>query len=198
MMTSKACVFLALLGLTACGTAATTSDTSSAASSGSAPESQDPPGIPGCKRSLIEPDFQAGGAFTGPGIDGATGKLRPLPASAYMSSTYLALKLDDASHKRFSQLSTPVVGILPKTPGLLAFAFGTSASCATARTFSIWQDEATMVKFSLTPEHSAAASAIGEISRGGSNITAWATTRVEDARWEVAAIQLGEDTGPFL
>lgn len=194
-----ACFGLSLIAA-ACGSGAATTGTSSSSSSSSSGAgggaSHDPPGIPGCARTKMETDLKAG-ALAGPGVD-ASGALKPLPKGAYVSSTYLAIKTDAATQKQFQGLATKVIGVLASTPGLLAFSVGISQSCSTARTLSVWQDEASMVKFSVGPEHAAAAAAIDQLSRGGSIVTAWAASDVHEASWDYALTQLGDATGPFL
>jgi hypothetical protein len=68
------------------------------------------------------------------------------------------------------QLFGPIQGRLQKQQGLVAVRFGQSASCGSARTLGVWQDAQSMYDFVGSPEHSAAAAKVEDISRGGSTV----------------------------
>ena len=110
-----------------------------------------------------------------------------------MSSTYLQLK--PAQQGRFQELLEPIETDLASRDGVVALSFGGSPACGTARTLAVWRDEAAMFAFVTGEAHSAAVSAIDELSRGGSVVTHWAGDE-SSATWEAAAAQLAADDGP--
>ena len=88
-----------------------------------------------CTRGLLEPDFRAG-PLQGPGVvDGA------LAAGEYvLSTTYLELRQEPESQRKFGELMGPIMADLMKREGVVAIALGTSEQCGSARTLSIWRD----------------------------------------------------------
>lgn len=157
-------------------------------------------GDDGCARGALEADLNDNGTplagqtkLQGPGVDPATGKLRP--GSYVFSSTYLRMPSGPQAQARFGELAGPVVSIVPTQPGLVAFAFSGSTSCNTVRTFTAWESEEAMYAFAATGEHRTAASASSEVSRGGSAVTHWSGSEA-DATWEKSATELG-DTPAF-
>jgi quinol monooxygenase YgiN len=157
----------------------------------------DPPGPAGCKRGVMEADFAPVGAMKGPGLDPATGQLGALPKGALISSTYLAMKLDPAGKSKFAGLLSPILKVVPTQPGLLAYQFGFASACGTARTLTVWKDEAAMLAFVMSPVHTAAMKDTAEVSRGGSVVTTWEPQSPTDATWEKAAEELAATYGPY-
>lgn len=149
-----------------------------------------------CSRGALEADFASFNPLSGPGVDPATGTLAPLPSTAVVSSTYLALKADPASQKRFGELMGPISKALAGQPGLLALQLGTSKSCVSARTRAVWKDEASMLGFVMGAAHNDAVASVGEVSRGESVVLSWATADVDEATWESATKRLAADEGP--
>lgn len=144
-----------------------------------------------CARGTLEPDLGFLSPMAGPAVDPATGAIAPPPPGGYVvSTTYLALRPEPAAQQRFGELNGPIGQALATAPGLLAIQFGSSPSCGTARTFTIWRDEDAMYAYVTGPAHSAAIAAITEVSRGGSVATHWISTSTAQMTWEAAAAQL--------
>jgi heme-degrading monooxygenase HmoA len=191
-------VCLPLLAL-ACGApgAEAPAPASSAVSSGAAAAAAGA-SDPRCTRAVLEPDMQYGMPLTGPGVDPATGALKPPPEAGYfVSTTYLALKADAASGARFQELVGPVIGALQRQPGLRAVQFSSSKACGSVRTFTVWQDEASMHAFSSGAEHDRASDGISEVSRGGSAVAHWRAATLEEASWSYAARRLSDASAEF-
>jgi heme-degrading monooxygenase HmoA len=188
----KSFLFLSFLALAACG-----SESVDPTNTDPTPTNNDPPGIAGCTRGTLESDIQTG-PLAGPGVDPATGTLLPLPATAILSSTYIAIGSGDKT-KRFGEVMGPISEALAKQPGLLAIRTGRSDSCNTARTLTVWKDEESMLAYVVGPAHSAAMMDVGNISRGGSIASHWpAPTNIEEITWEGALALLAKDNeGPF-
>jgi hypothetical protein len=150
----------------------------------------DPTELSDCTRGTLEPDLQAA-PLDGPGVsDGAL-----IPGDHVVSSTYLQIGRDAASRQLFEQLVAPVTAELQVRPGLLALSFGSSESCGTVRTLSVWEDDVAMLGFVTSTAHANAMARVTEISRGGSVVTHW-TGDAATANWPTAAQRLGEDDGP--
>lgn len=176
---------------TSTGDAATSSTSTSSASTGG---TTDPAA---CLRGSIEADFTTFGKLAGPGVDAATGKLSPLPSTAVVSSTYLALKGDPAAQKRFGELMGPLSKALQSQAGLLAVQLASSKSCGSARTLAVWKDEESLLGFVMSAPHAEAVASVGNVSRGESVVTSWETSDVEEATWESAAKRLSAQDGPY-
>jgi hypothetical protein len=129
----------------------------------------------------------------GPNVD-ESGELN-VPPGSIVSTTYLRLKLDDPSLRRFSELTDPVVAAFMAADGMLAASIANSRQCALARTLAVWRDEAAMMKFVTSAEHMAAVAGIHEVSRGGSITTHWTANEPEDASWPMAAEKLKHHQG---
>jgi len=138
-----------------------------------------------CSRGRIEDD----------GIDSSTPMA--LPAGNYLiSTTYLRLPLKKSALARFRALTSPIDDALRRNAGVVQVVTRLSTTCNTARTLTVWKDEASMYELVGSPEHSAAMAAVKEVSRGGSIVTHW----VDDgtgATWTEAAKRLDADSGPF-
>jgi hypothetical protein len=55
-------------------------------------------------------------------------------------------------------------GTEPTQPGLIGYSLGSSTKCGTVRTRAIWKDQAAMMDFVVTPEHSQAALQVGQLA----------------------------------
>ncbi|MFP2927477.1 antibiotic biosynthesis monooxygenase family protein [Pyxidicoccus sp. 3LG] len=145
-----------------------------------------------CTRDRMEADLQdtplAGAAVR------ADGTLEP--GRYIVSSTYLRLRPEPAALARFQELMGPISDSLRTQQGLVALQVASSERCGTARTLSVWRDEAAMYAFVTGSAHQAAVSSVREVSRGGSIVTHWADDE-RGATWSKAAGQLGADPGPF-
>lgn len=155
-------------------------------------------GEPRCTRAVLEADIQYATLLTGSGVDPGTGRLVAPPPSGYaVSTTYLALKRDAASRARFQQLLGPVTSDLRHQPGLRAVQVSSSKDCVTARTLTVWQDEAAMLAFVSGTAHGNASAGIAEVSRGGSAVAHWHATTADQASWVYAAQQLSTPSAEF-
>jgi hypothetical protein len=148
-----------------------------------------------CVRSTLEGDLKLIGALSGPDVDPATGALKP--GSYLVSSTYLKLATDAKGQKAFQDSMKGINAAIPNYPGLSAYQLATSDSCVTARTLSVWKDEASMYRFVGVEAHANAIALIELISRGGSVVTHWADTEA-GATFEKAVQQLAVEVGPFF
>jgi len=146
-----------------------------------------------CHREALEQDLNLSN-WQGQGVD-ASGKLAP--GKYMMSSTFLALTSDPAAQKRFQQLLVGISTALQTQPGLVGYQVGTSSSCNTARTLSVWVDTGSMLSFSAGPAHSAAVAEIGALSRGGSAVTHWSDDQ-SGATMAKGASQLATAISAFL
>ncbi len=87
---------------------------------------------------------------------------------------------------------------MPRVPAhWSASQLGVSMSCATARTFTVWRDEAAMMAFVTSAAHGAAVARIGEISRRESLVTHRTGAVVAEISWDEELVRLNEDTGPL-
>lgn len=171
---------LALLALPACGEE----------EPAPAPVQEDP--LADCTRDSLEADLQSS-PLNGSAVQ-ADGTLAP--GSYVVSSTYLKLRPEPAAQGRFQELMGPIMQSLQAQQGLVALQLATSERCGTARTLSVWRDEAAMYGFVTGDAHVAAVRAVNEVSRGGSIVTHWSDD-AQGVSWAKAAQQLGADTGPF-
>lgn len=153
---------------------------------------------PVCERGVLEADFQLFAPFGGPGVDPATGKLRPSVGAPYLiSSTYIRLRPEPAAQQAFGELMGPIAGALQQQPGLAAVLLGTSMSCGTARTLTVWASEEEMYAFVGGGPHAAAMARVAEVSRGGSLATHWVATGTTAAEWPSVLAQLRAYDGPL-
>lgn len=158
-----------------------------------------------CDRGVLEADImgadQMGNpiplVWMGPGVDPMTGMLVDDGSTYVVSSTYLAMKPDPAAQQAFGEVTPPIVPELFGNPGVVAFQLGSSNACASARTLTVWRDEAAMMAFVMSDAHATAAARIGEISRGSSVVTHWTGATVAEIDWDIAVEHVAADAGPF-
>lgn len=151
------------------------------------------PRTPTCAREQLEADFVPFAPMSGPGVDAASGKLLP-PApgrSFIVSANYLTLRPEPGAQAAFDEVVNPILAAFEHTPGLVAVQVGSSATCGTARTLAVWDSIDHMYDFVASPEHRVAMQRVGEISRGGSYSTHWATTSTAGVTWPGGAAHLG-------
>jgi heme-degrading monooxygenase HmoA len=151
-----------------------------------------------CARGTLEPDF-AWAYSAGPGWDAEAGALKSdLQGPFVVATTWLNQKTTPEALERFGELMGPVVGALQAQPGLLVVRLGQSSRCGTARTLTVWEDEASMYRFVVGEGHMAAIQAVDEVSRGGSATTHWEETDpAQAASPDKALAQLAAYEGPF-
>jgi quinol monooxygenase YgiN len=158
-----------------------------------------------CDRGTLEADISGADmmgnpiplVWMGPGVDPETGMLVDDGSTYVVSSTYLAMKPDPAAQQAFGEVTPPLVPELFGNPGVVAFQLGTSNACASARTLTVWRDEAAMMTFVAGDAHMAAIGRVAEISRGTSVVAHWSGASVADITWENALTQVLADEGPF-
>lgn len=145
-----------------------------------------------CLRGTLEADLALNAPFTGPGVvDGG------IPAGNYViAATYLQGKPTQQAMSLFQSLVDPITRELPTTDGLIGARFGNSSTCLTARTLTVWRDEAAMYRFVTSAPHAAAMGKTSELSRGASVTTHWVDTEA-GATFEKAAQMLAADDGPL-
>jgi heme-degrading monooxygenase HmoA len=142
----------------------------------------------GCVRGELESDLEAAPLAGSAVRDGALE-----PGQYVVSSTYLQLK--PSEEELFQKLIGPIMNDLAHREGLIAISLGTARSCNSARTLTVWRDEAAMLGFVVGDAHAAAMSEIHELSRGGSVVTHWSGDE-SSVSWSAAAKHLAEDDGP--
>ena len=145
-----------------------------------------------CTRDSLEADLRSF-PLTGSAVR-ADGTLEP--GRYVVSSTYLRLRPEPAAQARFGELMGPISQSLQAQQGLVALQLATSERCGTARTLSVWRDEAAMYAFVVGDAHQAAIVSVEEVSRGGSIVTHWEDDE-RGVTWSTAAQRLGADPGPF-
>lgn len=173
-------------------------DTTAADSSGGDP-------FAACNRGTLETDLESQDAagnpapprWAGPGVDQATGELIDDGSTYVVSATYLTIKPEGPAMQAFGEVIGPVVPELLGNPGVVAFQLASSTECSSARTFTVWRDEESMMAFVMSDAHAMASARVSEISRGGSVVTHWTGAVVADITWETALTQLEADAGPF-
>jgi hypothetical protein len=100
--------------------------------------------------------------------------LEPLQPGQYVfATTYLRLRQSRETLELFRKLNTPIGETLQTAPGLVRVVTRLSESCNTARTFTVWRDEASMLKFVTSEAHTAAMVYTNELSRGESLTQSW-------------------------
>lgn len=151
---------------------------------------------PSCSGETLEADFTVAGPMSGPKVltDGSLAKA-PAERPYVVATTYLRMQPSKESQAHFQQLMRPISVVLPNQDGLEAEQVAYSSHCLTARTLSVWRDQAAMMKFVTGPEHMAAVASVSEVSRGGSITTTWSSDGA-DASWSAAAEHLKGHTGP--
>ncbi len=186
--------WLVVAGLTACSSNGSSAPSAvpSASSTTSAAEAAEAAkrSFAGCHAEQIENDLRM--------TPTQMTDLKTVPEGQYfISTTYLALVPDPSGQAAFRRSMTDLLNVLPQAPGLLAFRFGTSESCLSARTLAVWRDEASMRAFVNSPAHHAAMRIISTISRGDSTFAHW-PGRLESAEWANVGIELSRQDGPRL
>jgi len=154
-----------------------------------------PPDDTLCVRGTLEPDIEYAGDLAGPDVDADSGKLAP--GSYIISSTYLKLATDPEGQQAFRDAVARIVEELSTQDGLSAFQLATSEQCLTARTLSVWRDEAAMYRFAAGAAHEDAKASLYITSRGGGVVTHWADDHT-GATFEAAARRIADESGPFF
>jgi len=129
--------------------------------------------------------------FMGPAFDPETGALlEPLPEGHIVATTAGWSRADEAARQLLGDHSNLVIVDLMTHEGLLGATFGESEGCGSARTLTIWRDEASLVKFAAGPVHVTAIREALDATR------AWETTHwtgvagAEAPTWDEARARL--------
>jgi heme-degrading monooxygenase HmoA len=120
--------------------------------------------------------------------------LEQLPPGEYVfATTYLRLPLRRSALARFNELNGPMGEALAGNPGSLRVVTRLSEKCNTARTLTVWRDEAAMMAFVTSTAHGQAMGSVREVSRGGSITAQWRGPASEFA-WAKATENLAVST----
>jgi len=129
--------------------------------------------------------------FMGPAFDPETGELvAPLPLPHVVATTVGWPEADGG--EILGTHTNNVIGDVFQREGLLGASFGMSETCGSARTITLWADEASMMQFVMGDVHVAA------IQNALSYTKAWETTHWSETAddqppsWERAREQLDE------
>jgi heme-degrading monooxygenase HmoA len=146
---------------------------------------KDPTPFLTCSKETLEPDWREDAPIAGPGVDPATGELKP--GSYRIATTYLPVKPEKAA--AVLELSVPIVETLQRSRGLVAVATGQSQSCAVFRTLTVWESEEDLLAFVLSPAHVRAMAETSAISRGSAATISWQGSAA-DGSWDRAVDRL--------
>ncbi|WP_437806967.1 antibiotic biosynthesis monooxygenase family protein [Sorangium sp. So ce1078] len=148
-----------------------------------------------CTGGVLEADLQAE-PLSGPGVDPATGKLRPPPeGSSYtVSATYGIPRPGDAVMEKYVQYFGAIQAQLASQPGLLALQLGQAPSCGSGRTLAVWSSAEAMYEFVMSDAHLAAMDAVNELVQPNYAVTHWETASADEMTLEegVRRIQASE------
>jgi hypothetical protein len=159
---SSASAVLAVSMLSAC-----TNGASSSAGGGATTASDPLEPLTSCMDDDIED------AFAGPGYDATKGGLLPPVQASYVAATTVLLQSSDsAKQMAFTQAAGPILGDLPKMPGLVGYQLGISSKCHYARTLTVWKDMSSMAGFVMSPNHAHAMTMVDQVSAAGA-VTNW-------------------------
>jgi hypothetical protein len=150
-----------------------------------------------CVATQLEADLGAS-PLAGAIVNPETGEVT-MPedgSEVLVAMTYLRLQGTEASSARFDEVMGGILGSLGQSEGLLASSLAVSERCGTARTMTVWRDQASMMAFVISDAHSAAMSVVSEISRGGSITQHFQTSSAADIDWAAAAAKFVDHTGP--
>jgi hypothetical protein len=133
-------------------------------------------------------------AFGGPGWDATKGAPLPPVQASYVAATTIMLKSSDPNkNATFAKVVPPILGDMPKMPGLIGYQVSISQKCPYARTLTVWKDTASMMGFVMSPNHAAAMSQASQTGDGGA-VTEWDVNAADmpptwaTARQQIAAM----------
>ncbi|MEM6995140.1 MAG: hypothetical protein AAF721_31800 [Myxococcota bacterium] len=175
-------------------TTATTATTASTASTGDAADSTGAPVDPFVELSACdETDFEPT-PFIGPAFDPETGTLlEPLEPPFVVASTVGWARPEPEHLDALGMHSGLVSEDVFAHEGLLGASFGGSEVCGSARTITLWRDEAAMMGFVFGEAHAAAMTIVPASVRAW-GATHWTeTTATEPPTWETAASRIIAD-----
>lgn len=191
--------FALLLGAPGCDSSDNGNDDAAEAGDGDGDGDEDPydGAFDDCTREFLEEDLVVIDTmgnpgpvrWYGPGADPETGELIDDGETEYhVSVTYLALRPENI--EQFLGLIPNVNQALFSNPGLVAVQLADSQQCATARTLTVWTDEAAMYEFVGSQAHVDAIVAFPDISRGQSTLASFGGVKASDITWDRALAEL--------
>ena len=137
-----------------------------------------------------EADFGSA-PFQGPYFDEA-GQLTMALPETYVVATTAGWPIPTEEHTgKFDEHMGPIVEELPTHEGLLGVTMGGSDVCGSARTLSLWRDEAALMGFVFGDAHTAAMG-ITYTSMRGWETTHWNETSAEAPSWMDAKAKLDQ------
>ena len=161
------------------------------------PEDDTPDAAPDAAPSLQtlaacpEDDF-APTPFAGPAFDPETGlPLGPLPTPHIVATTAGWARPEPEHQEALGQASGAVSAAVFESPGLLGVSFGGSQACGTARTLSLWADEAALMAFVLGDAHRQAMPIVPRATLGWET-THWTEQSTAPTTWQRAREALAE------
>ena len=137
--------------------------------------------------TCVDDDLSAGQPFSGPGYKPSEGGLQaPLQEAYLASTTAIAIKPDEASGKRFFELTVPIIGQLTQMEGVVGWEVALSDKCGYGRTITVWRNEEAMMGFVMSDAHVAAMSESASVSTAAV-VTSWEIPAAEiPLSWDVA------------
>ena len=135
--------------------------------------------------------FSEARPLSGPGYDPMTGFTGTPKATYVVSATQIYVRPEE-QNEFFSQVGK-VVGQLAETPGLVAYALGSDATCGDSRTIAVWESEDALYEFVGSGAHVAAMQLAPDLSFTG-RTTHWDATSEEIGAltWDKAHEKLAE------
>jgi heme-degrading monooxygenase HmoA len=148
-------------------------------------------GAPACVEDDLAPS-----PFAGPGWDAEMGALKEPLQDEYIASTTLLVLRPETVQDFIATVGT-MVPVLEANPGIVGYSLAQSMKCGTARTLTVWRDEAAMMQFVMSDEHVAGMSKAGEYSSTGT-VTSWKLPRAEvPVTWEAAMARVAAATPSY-
>jgi hypothetical protein len=127
--------------------------------------------------------------FMGPAFDQNSVLVAPLPQPYLVATTVGWHNLKD--REALEGETTPVVMDVFNHEGLLGAAFAWSDDCGSARTITLWRDDAARMKFVFGEAHGAAIQRGLKYTRGWET-TNWSETAAEPPSWDTVRARLAE------
>lgn len=137
-----------------------------------------------------EADFEAA-PFQGPYFDEAGQLMMPLPESYVVATTAGWVKSGEQYTSKFDDHMGPVIEDVSQRDGMIGLTMGMSEQCGSARTLSVWRDEAALYEFVFGDAHGAAMGIVGDSMRGWET-THWTESSTDAPTWQSAKAKLDD------
>lgn len=137
-----------------------------------------------------EDDF-APTPFMGPAFDEAGQPIEALPTPHIVATTAGWARPEPEHQEALGAASGAVSEAVFASPGLLGVSFGGSEACGTARTLSLWTDEAALMAFVTGEAHRSAMPIVPRATLGWET-THWTETSPAPTTWQQARSALAE------